>query len=149
MPIVYRIDHEARLVLAAGYGAFTTEDVFGYQRTVWSRPDVQGYNELIDMSAVTHTPTATPERIQDLAALSATMDDQTTRSRFAIVAGADAVYGLGRMFQINRELNAKSTKEVGVFRTMGEALAYLGIEGPVTMPEVPGAHAGETHTADR
>jgi hypothetical protein len=54
MPIVYRIDHEARVVLAAGHGVFTTEDAFGYQKKVWSRQDVQGYDELIDAVMAEH-----------------------------------------------------------------------------------------------
>lgn len=137
MPIVYRIDHDARVVLAAGHGVFTTEDVFGYQKTVWSRPDVQGYDELIDMSAVTEMPTATTDRIKKLATLSATMDHPTAPSRFAVVASADIAYGLGRMFQAYRGLHPKSTKEVGVFRSMEEALAFLRIDRAVTMPEHP------------
>src|SRR5690242_12840500 len=137
MPIVYRIDHEARVVLAAGHGVFTTEDAFGYQKTVWSRPDVQGYDELIDMSAVTEIPTASGDRIKKLATLAARMDSPTTTSRFAVVASADIAYGLGRMFQAYRGHHAKSTKEVGIFRTMEEALAFLRLDRPVAMPEHP------------
>ena len=52
MPIEFTIDHARRLVLATARGVLTGQDVFGYQRTVWSRADVQGYNELLDMRAV-------------------------------------------------------------------------------------------------
>ena len=52
MPIVHRIDHERRLVVAEGRGIVTDQDVFGYQRDVWSRPEVAGYDELVDMSEV-------------------------------------------------------------------------------------------------
>ena len=137
MPIVYRIDHENRVVLAAGHGVLQTEDFFGYQKTVWSRPDVQGYDELVDMSGVTDMPTASTDRIKELATLAAAMDPKATSSRFAIVASADIAYGLGRMFQAYRDLNPRSTKEVSVFRTMEEALAYLNIDQAVAMPEHP------------
>jgi len=137
MPIVYRIDHDARLVVAAGYGVFTPAAVFDYQREVWSRPDVKGYDELIDMSRVTRIEVSEPHRMKELAALSASTDDAAGSSRFAIVAPADIAYGLGRMFQTYRELNPKSTKSVGVFRTMEEALAYLEIDSAVTVPETP------------
>jgi len=33
-------------------GVLSDADVFGYQKEVWSRPDVAGYNELVDVSAV-------------------------------------------------------------------------------------------------
>ncbi len=47
MPIEYLIDHERRLVMAKGQGTLTDEDVFGFQRDVWSRPEVNGCNELV------------------------------------------------------------------------------------------------------
>ena len=50
MPIVYRIDHENRIVLARAYGVLTDEDVFDYQNSVWSGPELAGYNELGEMA---------------------------------------------------------------------------------------------------
>src|SRR5688572_11251239 len=40
MPIVHRVDHENRIVLARAYGVLTDEDVFTFQHTVWSQPEV-------------------------------------------------------------------------------------------------------------
>jgi hypothetical protein len=68
--IEYRIDHARRLVLAKGRGTLTDQDVFGYQKEVWSRPDVAGYGELMDMSEVEQVELPAPGRIRDLAALS-------------------------------------------------------------------------------
>ena len=45
MPIDYQIVHERRLVMAQGRGTLTDRDVFGYQRDVWSLPEVPGYDE--------------------------------------------------------------------------------------------------------
>ena len=137
MPINYKIDHEARVVLAAGHGKLDGSEIFDYQRTVWSRPDVQGYNELMDMTNVTQVSAPSPERIQELAALSARMDPKGQNSRFAIVAPEDLAFGLGRMFQTQRSFQQGGTKEVGVFRTMPEALAFLGINRTLAMPGVP------------
>jgi hypothetical protein len=137
MPLVYRIDHDARVVLAVGNGVITDADVFGYQKEVWSRPDVAGYDELVDMSLVTEIIVPSGDRVRDLATLSATMDEKGTTSRFAIVAPADVTFGLGRMYQSYRALDRRSTKEVGVFRTMREALAFLRRETTLAMPELP------------
>jgi hypothetical protein len=52
MPIGYRVDHNRRLVAARAHGILVAEDLFGYQREAWSRPDVAGYDELVDMRAV-------------------------------------------------------------------------------------------------
>ena len=37
MPIRYQIEHDRRLVIAEGYGAFGPQDIFQYQHEVWSR----------------------------------------------------------------------------------------------------------------
>jgi hypothetical protein len=113
MPIVYRVDHEHRIVIARGHGVFTDTDVFDYQRTVWSSPDVSGYDELIDMM------------------------DGSSPSRLAIVAPGDVAYGLGRMFQAYREFERKSVKDVGVFRTFDEAWSFLKIADAPALPPVP------------
>jgi hypothetical protein len=133
IPLNYRIDHGLRLVIAIGQGVLTDSDVFGYQRDVWSRQDVAGYNELVDMTWVTQIALPSADRVRDLAEVAAAMDDKSTRSKFAIVATADVAFGLGRMFQSYREVMEQSTKEVGVFRTMEEALSFPGINGPLSL----------------
>lgn len=141
MPISYRVDHEARVVVAAGHGVLTDVDVFGYQREAWSRPDVTGYNELIDMTHVDQIALPSADRIRDLADLSAGMDIPETRTRLAVVVTDNFAFGLGRMLQAYRELDRRSTKEIGIFRTMDEALVFLGLERPVEMPELAAREA--------
>jgi hypothetical protein len=136
MPISYRVDHEAKVVVCVGHGVFSDSDVFGYQREVWSRKDVKGYNELVDMTRVERIALPHADRVKDLASLASEMDDPSTHTRMAVVAPDNLAYGLGRMFQAYRELDRRSTKEVGVYRTMEEALAFLGLEHPLEMPEL-------------
>ena len=135
MPITYRVDHEARVVICVGHGIFSDDDVFGYQREVWSRHDVAGYNELVDMTRVERIALPHADRVKDLASLASGMDDPNSRTRMAVVAPDNLAFGLGRMFQAHRELDRRSTKEVGIFRTMEEALAFLELEKPLEMPE--------------
>jgi hypothetical protein len=132
MPIEYAIDHQRRLVTATGRGTLTDRDVFGYQRQVWSQPAVSGYNELVDMSAVEHIALESISRVVQLARTSAGMDPSSRWSKFAIVAPKDVAFGLGRMYQSYRSQEEHSTKEVGVFRSLPEALKFLGIESPGT-----------------
>jgi hypothetical protein len=127
MPIEFTIDHARRLVIATARGALTGQDVFGYQRTVWSRADVQGYNELLDMRAVEGIDMPSVDNMRALAQLSASMDIPATSSKFAIVATSDEAFGLSRMYETYRHLEDKSTKQVAVFRTLTEAYAYLGV----------------------
>lgn len=127
MPIEVTIDHARRLVTGTGRGILTGEDVFGYQRDVWSRPDVSGYNELMDMREVEQIDLRSIDNMRALAELSASMDAPAAPSKFAIVATTDEAFGLGRMYETYRRLEGKSTKQVGVFRSLNEAYAFLGV----------------------
>jgi hypothetical protein len=127
MPIEFTIDHARRLVTATARGMLIGQDVFAYQRTVWSRADVQGYNELLDMRAVEGIDLPSVDNLRALAQLSASMDIPATSSKFAIVATSDEAFGLSRMYETYRHLEGKSTKQVAVFRTLTEAYAYLEV----------------------
>lgn len=127
MPIEYKVDHARRLVWATGRGTLTGDDVMGYQRDVWSSPDVRGYNELMDMREVERIDMASAKRLKELASLSASMD-APAQSKFAIVASKDEAFGLSRMYETYRRLEDRSTKQVGVFRTMDEAWEFLGLK---------------------
>jgi hypothetical protein len=135
MPIAYRIDHDRHLVLVRPGGTLTETDLFSYQREVWSRPELAGYNELIDMSHVTGMQLPTVEQMRTLAALSSSMDDHTAASRFAIFAPSDLAFGAGRMYEALRDLQSESTRRVGVFRTLTEALEFLNIDAPPAFPD--------------
>jgi len=142
VPITYRIDYERRIVLARGYGIFTDEDAFNYQREVWSGKDISGFNELIDMTHVSEIAAPSTQRIQDLASVAALMDLVSAPSRFAIVAPSDRTYALARAYRAYRDREPRSTKDVGVFRTLAEAFAYLGIKDAPVLPELPPTAAG-------
>ena len=133
MPIDYGIDRERRLVVCAPYGTLTDQDIFGYQRDVWSLPEVAGFDELVDMSAVEHIALPHPKRVEDLARLASQMDAESgaAPARMAIFASTDIAFGLGRMYQAHREMRSQGGRRVGVFRTLEDALGYLGLEpGP-------------------
>lgn len=125
MSIDYSIDRMRRIVFARGRGVFTHRDVFDYQREVWSRPDVAGFHELVDMTDVQEIEQPSAQRMQDLADLSAATDPPTAETKFAIVAADDLAFGLGRMYEAYRGMNTRSTKKVAVFRTLAEAMQWL------------------------
>ena len=141
MPIMYRIDHQRKLVIARGYGAFTGDDIFSYQRDVWSGKDVVGYDELVDMTFVTRTARPTPEQLRNLATLASQMDLASAPSRFAIVAPGDDAHALGLAFQKQRQLQKRSSKDVGVFRTLREAWEFLNVVDPPELPPPPAPQA--------
>ena len=132
MPIEHKVDHKRRLVVAKGIGVLTKSDVLEYQRGVWSRAEVAGYDELMDMSDVEEIDLPSLESVRELAQLSAAMDADAPPSRFAIVAPRDFAFALGRLYETHRSLDERSKKTVSVFRTVGEALAWLDSQKPAT-----------------
>jgi hypothetical protein len=125
MGIDYQIDDERRLVLAQGRGVVTPAQVFAYQREVWSRPEVAGYNELFDMSEAERLVPPSKGSVRDLAELASGMDATGCASKFAIVAPEDLAFGIARMYESYREFDPRSTKAVAVFRSLGAALRWL------------------------
>jgi hypothetical protein len=134
VPIDFDIDHERRLVTARGRGTVSYDDVYSYQLQVWGKADVVGYDELVDMSGVEEISIPSMDSIPRLASLSAQMDSPDVTSKLAIVVKDDFAFALGRMYETYRGLDPRSTKQARVFRSLPEALAYLG---PRTPPSVP------------
>ncbi|HSR92427.1 MAG TPA: hypothetical protein VLK88_14080 [Gemmatimonadales bacterium] len=135
MPVSCRINHLRRIVLAAGHGTLNDQDVFAYQKTVWSRKDIAGYDELMDMTDVQKIVPPSAARIRQLAEVAAKMESSNSTSRFAILAPGDEAYGYGRMFKAFRAYQDGGTRNVEVFRTAEEALGFLGLAG-VTWEQV-------------
>ena len=135
MPITWRINHLRRIVLAAGQGTLTDQDVFIYQKTVWSRKDVAGYDEVMDMTDVRKIVPPSAARIHQLAEVAAKMESSNSTSKFAIIAPSDEAYGLGRMFKGFRAYQDGGARNVEVFRSPEEAMAFLGLE-ILTMEQV-------------
>jgi hypothetical protein len=140
MAIEYRIHHDQRIVVAEGVGALTDDDFFRYQRDVWGRAEVAGFDELVDMRRVEHVPFPTAERMRMLASLSAEMDPPACASKLAIVAPSDVMFGLGRMYETYRGMNGRSTKRVAVFRCIGDACEWLAIADRGTILSGSAAH---------
>jgi hypothetical protein len=126
MPLVYRIDRDAKVVVAAGYGTLTDADVFGYERQTGARSDMIG--------SVTDIDVPSAERVEELASEAARKDAVDGPAKVAIVAPGELAFGLSRLFQIQRRVEPGSTKNVGVFRTMDAALKFLGIDHPLQLP---------------
>jgi hypothetical protein len=125
VPLDYRIDHEQRLVRVTGTGVITADALFAYQTAAWSDPAIAEYDELADMSGVEDVQAPSPSNVSALAGFSARMDAPTKPTKLAIVATDDLLFGLGRMYQAYREMKPGSHKEVAVFRSMPDALAWL------------------------
>jgi hypothetical protein len=125
MPVEYQIDHIQRLVHAKACGIVTVQDFIAYQREVWSRKDVVGYDELIDTSQAQEALDFSGAHLQDVATLASSMDLEKRITKLAIVASNDFYYGLGRMYESYRGLQQGNVKQVAVFRSVKDALKWI------------------------
>jgi hypothetical protein len=127
VPLEYRIDRERRIVFATASARLSDEEVFAYQREVWAGGELSGHDEVVDLSQVEDLVVSSKDRIRELAELASAQDVSGMKSRLAIVAPRDLTYGFARMFETYRGMGQGGQKTVSVFRSMGEALAWLGV----------------------
>lgn len=101
------------------------QDLIAYQRDVWSRNDVAGYDELLDATQVQEAVGFTGTHLQEIARVASSMDVPNKSTKFAIVASDNFYFGLGRMYEVYRGLQGGNIKEVSVFRSVKDALAWI------------------------
>lgn len=118
------IDEPKRRVVTTWGPQVGDASLMRYQETVWRDPDVRGFDEVIDFRALEQIEVTT-DGLAAVAQMAAAMDAQVGESRFAIVAGSDLGFGLSRMYEAFREMNASATRKVMVFHCMEAALAWL------------------------
>jgi|SRR5579863_5795123 len=128
MPIEYKVYHQEHLVVARCHGRLTWQDMFEYQQTAWARPDLSGYSELVDLTDVTELVMPEVGKAQELANLSASMDNRKTASRFAIFAVTELQFAMGRLYSAWRNEDHRTSKQTQVFRSLPEALEWLGLK---------------------
>jgi hypothetical protein len=130
MPYEVRIDHDLRLLVVTVWGDVTEAEVLEYEQdAVWTRPDLLGYSELVDLTEVNEFTFGIARYLPMFADWSARMDPPGDLAGcLLIVAADDFHFGLGRMYQAHRELHPHSQRKVGVLRTVDEALTWLAAE---------------------
>jgi len=125
MPAFYKIDKERKLVMSAGSGVLTREDLLGHQERLLKDPEFDPtFSQLLDFTHITKVD-ITPEDVR-LAARKTIFSPQSHR---AMLVKDDLQFGLARMFEIHRELNGE--KGIRVFRNIDEALDWVFAKDPV------------------
>jgi 2-hydroxychromene-2-carboxylate isomerase len=119
MPVTFEIDPARRTVRAVASGLVTYDDLTRHLAEE-ERDDAVGLAEVIDGRGA--TTDVTPDQVR---ALVARTDALVRKGRFgalAIVTDSDFAFGMARMYQILAEL---PPVQIGVFRTLDEATAWL------------------------
>jgi hypothetical protein len=128
MPITYEIDKSHRIIRTSCAGAVTIDEVIDHFHVLEQDPDCPDRaNVLLDVCEETSVPTS-----DNLRQVTFEINRISKRVQFdtcAVVACTDELYGMLRMFQVFTE---SYFRETYVFRTTGEAEAWLASHQPTT-----------------
>ena len=127
MPASHYIDEENKIIFTDWHGEPNDSDLVdalnNYLRDIKSKPELDGFNELVDFSEAKGLKLS----INALIVLGkiASKFDKPIKNKLAIVVTSSLAYGLARMYGIYRNYNPQSNKEVHVFRSKTDAMAWI------------------------
>ncbi len=125
MPLTYRIDSDARMLLVVGEGTISQaeriEAISGWLRHPEFR---QGLNTLCDFSAATSTPTIA--ELREIVSLVDRHAKRIGKKKVAVIATQPVTFGVARQFQTLAE---SGPLNVSVFKDRRAALGWLHHEG--------------------
>jgi hypothetical protein len=126
MPLTYRIDSDAGLLVVIGEGSITQAEridtINGWLCDPAFRP---GLNTLCDFSDTTSTPTM-PE-LREIITLVDRNAAKIGKKKLAVIATRAVTFGVARQFQVLADSGPLS---VSVFKDRRAALGWLHREGP-------------------
>ncbi len=123
MPINSQIDSSLGVVFSTFQGVVTKEDISGQVEGFKTDPAFQpSFNHLIDTRGTTRFDLSS----KGMRAVSM-HSIFNEKSRRAIVAEKDEMFGVARMYQLLREVHEKPDP-IRVFRTMAAARRWLGLD---------------------
>jgi hypothetical protein len=122
MPIEHLIDHERRLVEFVLQGAISREEIEVLRRELESlQPLALAYDALVDVRY--GSLDVTTDEIRAIATAARTQG--WPRSRCALVASHGSAYTDFKLFEL---WSSRGPREYRVFRSLGEACAWLGLD---------------------
>src|SRR5271157_2895613 len=128
MPVNYQIDKANRVIRTKCIGQVTIEEVVDHFRVLERDPDCPDrVDVLLDLSEETSIPKK--ENLQEVASEIWRIQGRVQFDTCAIVACTDALFGMLRMFEVFAE---QYFRQSCVFRTVGEAEAWLASQHPST-----------------
>ncbi len=131
MPASHKIDDVLGLIVTTWSGAASDAAVIealqNYCKDIRSQPKYRAYHELVDFTPATEL-LLTSRGIVELSRIAAKADGPGVKTKLAIIVSSSLGYGLGRMYQIYRNMVPSAQKELGVFKTYREGLKWIGHE---------------------
>jgi hypothetical protein len=124
MPVTYRLDTSAEVVLATAHGIVTDDEFLAYATRMVNDPLIDpAVDQLLDLRDVDDAAVMT-DTIRRVAEIFRGFDPIPARSKLAIVASKDLLFGMARMYEVYRDRDEASIR---VFRDIDEARRWLGL----------------------
>ncbi len=121
MPIISQNDSSLGVVFSTFQGVVTKEDILAQVEMFRTDPAFQpSFNHLIDTRGTTRFDVST-DGLRAVSMHSAFNE----KSRRAVVAEKDEMFGMARMYEVFRE---DAPDQMTVFRDMAEARRWLGLD---------------------
>lgn len=126
MLVSHRIDHDSKVIITT----FAPEDVTlklfletfnKYQDELKYLPDFQKYNELVDFRPITSI-NITASELKQLSNLASKQDTREILTKLALLVDSKPAFTLAKVYEVIRNLNPASKKQVKVFQEFEEAL---------------------------
>ena len=126
MLVSHRIDHDSKVIITT----FAPEDVTlklfletfnKYQDELKYLPDFQKYNELVDFRPITSI-NITDSELKQLSNLASKQDTREIVTKLALLEDSKPAFTLAKVYEVIRNLNPASKKQVKVFQEFEEAL---------------------------
>lgn len=124
-----KIDPVKRRIITIWGESVKDEDIIAYQQMIRQSKDLQGYDELIDFTALENIGIdVTAFGLREVGIEASSADEFYEKSRFAIVVRGPVSLGLARMYEAMRSLQSKSRRTLKIFENLQEAEAWLDEE---------------------
>ena len=140
MLVSHRIDHENKVIittlapeevdLTLFLEAFTK-----YNEELRYLPDFQEYHELVDFRPITRI-NISPGELKEFSNFAVNKDEQHAFTRLALLVDSKPAFTLAKIYEMIRNFNPASRKQVKVFREMETAMAWL-VEGGQDLKDRP------------
>lgn len=128
MTVQYDIDDNLKVITATlsedAIDSDLADEIRRYSSETKGQAQYDGYNEIIDVRAVKGFK-LDAGGIRELAQISASHDKKGVHSKLAIIADSMLAFGFAKIYELARNFNAKSGKEVRVFKNSEDAHAWF------------------------
>jgi hypothetical protein len=135
MPIEYKFDGTLNCLLTRFVGEVSQDAFDAYMVELRTLPGLHSEHlRLTDLRPGTVRDTLPTDRIYGMADKVNKLDEDFPARRTAIVADADLLYGLARIFLVRRD---PDDEFIRLCRDIGEAVVWLGLPAAVGDPFAP------------